>query len=260
MSRLCLAVLLVLLAAVIAVPLLLCDFTVKPEFREGPLASAEEGDEPDLAATFSLVAYDPDRKEWGIGVASKYLAVGSAVPFARAGAGAVATQSFVNLTLGTKGIDLMASGKTAEETLESALKKSDKNIQTRQLGIVDSKGGPATFTGKKCFPWAGGKTGKYYACQGNILKDEGVVDAMVKAYEENPKWPLAWRLHAALEAGEKAGGDTRGKQSAAILVVREKGGPNRLGDRAVDLRVDDHKKPVQELGRILELAVKKPAS
>jgi uncharacterized Ntn-hydrolase superfamily protein len=230
-----------------------------PEGARESVAAPAPGREDALAATFSLVAYDPDRKEWGIGVASKYLAVGAAVPFARAGAGAVATQSFVNSTLGVKGVELLASGKSAKETLE-ALKASDRGIEGRQLGIVDAKGDAVTFTGKRCFRWAGGKTGKHYACQGNILKGEGVIDAMVKAYEGHPKWPLAWRLHAALEAGEKAGGDTRGKQAAAVLVVRDKGGANGYGDRAVDLRVDDHESPVQELGRILGKAVRKPAS
>jgi uncharacterized Ntn-hydrolase superfamily protein len=261
MSRSCLAVLLVVLSLA---GVLLFDARKHspqpPPVAHAPGSPGRGASEEDaLAATFSLVAYDPDRKEWGAGVASKYLGVGGVVPFARAGAGAVATQSFVNITLGTKGIELLESGKSAEETLKE-LKASDKGIERRQLGIVDRKGEAVTFTGKRCFAWAGGKTGRYYACQGNILKGEGVIDAMVKAYEANPQWPLAWRLHAALEAGEKAGGDTRGKQSAAVLVVREKGGPNGFGDRAIDLRVDDHESPVQELARILAKAIRKPAS
>jgi uncharacterized Ntn-hydrolase superfamily protein len=212
----------------------------------------------DWAATFSIVAFDPARKEWGVAVASKYLAVGAVVPFARAGVGAVATQSFVNPTLGPRGLELMADGKTAEEALE-AIKKEDSGIAGRQLGLIDAKGNSVTFSGKGCFAWAGGKTGKHYACQGNILTGADVVDAMAKAYEDRASWPLAWRLMAALEAGEKAGGDKRGKQSAAILVVRARGGPNRLGDRFVDLRVDDHKTPVQELDRILALRLRRPA-
>ena len=210
-----------------------------------------------IIATFSIVAYDPATKEWGVGVASKYLAVGNVVPHAKAGAGAVATQASVNITLGSKGVELLAGGKTAAEALEE-LKKSDKGIEFRQLGLIDAKGDAVSFTGKRCQPYAGGKTGKHYACQGNILVKEEVIDAMAKAYEKHDKWPIAWRIQAALEAAEAAGGDKRGKQSAAILVVREKGGPNGFGDKAIDLRVDDHKTPVEELARILALRQRKP--
>ena len=212
-----------------------------------------------IVATFSIVAYDPVAKEWGVGVASKYLAVGSAVPYAKAGAGAVATQASVNVTFGPKGVEAMAGGKSAAETLE-ALKKSDKGIEFRQLGLVDAKGDAATFTGKRCLAYAGGKTGKHYACQGNILAGEAVVDAMAKAYEKHEKWPLVWRMQAALEAAEEAGGDKRGKQSAALLVVREGGGPNGFGDKVIDLRVDDHETPLVELSRILALRRRKPAA
>jgi uncharacterized Ntn-hydrolase superfamily protein len=229
----------------------------------GPLAGASGGYGPragssgDWANTYSIVAYDPKHKEWGVAVASKYLAVGSAVPHARAGAGAVATQSFVNVTLGTRGLRLLGKGKSAEEALKE-LTESDKGRAWRQLGVVDAKGRVANFTGKKCLAWAGAKSGKHYSCQGNLLKGEEVVAAMAKAYEGHAKWPLAWRLQAALEAGEKAGGDRRGKQSAAVLVVREHAGPNGLGDRAIDLRVDDHDNPVQELARILAKALRRP--
>ena len=212
---------------------------------------------PDIVATFSIVAYDPVAKEWGVGVASKYLAVGNIVPNAKAGVGAVATQASVNGTLGPKGIESMAGGKTAAEALEE-LKKSDKGIEVRQLGLIDAKGDAVTFTGKRCIAYAGGRTGKHYACQGNILAGEAVVDAMAKAYEKHDKWPLAWRMQAALEAAEAAGGDKRGKQSAAILVVRENGGPNGFGDKSIDLRVDDHKTPLVELARILALRQRKP--
>jgi uncharacterized Ntn-hydrolase superfamily protein len=235
MSRICLALVLVFLALVVVMPQ-----------RTDP-----------YTATFSIVAYDPAKKEWGIAVASKYLAVGSVVPHARAGAGAVATQAFVNYSLGPKGVELLVSGKTASEALEE-LKKIDKGIEGRQLGIVDREGGAVSFTGKKCFAYAGGKTGKYFACQGNILAGEKVIDAMVKAYEDHAKWPLAWRLWAALEAGEKAGGDKRGKQSAAVYIVREGAGPNGFGDRYIDLRVDDHESPVEELGRILGKRLRRP--
>ncbi|MFL5244094.1 MAG: DUF1028 domain-containing protein [Gemmataceae bacterium] len=201
------------------------------------------------ANTFSIVAYDPDKKEWGVAVASKYLAVGSAVPFAKAGVGAVATQSFVNVELGPRGLELMSQGKSADEALKLLLEE-DKGKDARQLGLVDAKGKPATFSGPKCMPWAGGKTGDNYTCQGNILTGEDVITDMAKSFKE-AKGPLAWRLMTALEAGDKAGGDKRGKQSAAILVVRDKGGPNGFGDRYIDLRVDDHETPIQELTRIL---------
>jgi uncharacterized Ntn-hydrolase superfamily protein len=212
---------------------------------------------PDIEVnTFSIVAYDPAKGEWGCAVASKYLAVGNVVPHAQAGAGVVATQAAVNINHGPNGVRLLAKGMSAEEALE-ALKDSDPNIEVRQLGIVDAKGHAVSFTGKKCNPWAGGKTGKHFACQGNILVGENVIDEMVKAFEQAPG-PLAWRLMAALEAGDKAGGDKRGKQSAAILVVADKKGPNGIGDRYLDFRVDDHKEPVPELARILALRVKRP--
>jgi len=206
--------------------------------------------------TFSIVAYDPERQEWGVAVASKYLAVGAVVPWARAGAGAVATQSYGNVSFGPRGLDLMAKGKSAEEALKTVT-DDDKGRETRQVGMVDANGGVANFTGNKCNPWAGGKAGKHYTCQGNLLAGEKVVDAMAKAFEES-KGPLAWRLMAALEAGDQAGGDKRGKQSAALLVVRDKGGPGGLNDRAIDFRVDDHADPVPELARILALRIRKP--
>jgi uncharacterized Ntn-hydrolase superfamily protein len=209
------------------------------------------------ANTYSIVAYDPPSKQWGVAVASKYLAVGSVVPWAKAGVGAVATQSYVNVSLGPKGLELMAKGKSAKEALKEAL-DADKGRDLRQVGMIDAKGRPATFTGKGCLAWAGGKTGKHYAVQGNILAGEKVVDAMAKAFEANPTHPLAWRLQDALEAGEKAGGDKRGKQSAALLVVRQGWGPNGIGDRYLDLRVDDHETPVQELTRILGKCLRKP--
>jgi uncharacterized Ntn-hydrolase superfamily protein len=201
--------------------------------------------------TFSIVAHDPDKKEWGVAVASKYLAVGSAVPFAKAGVGAIATQAFVNVSYGSRGLELLAEGKSAEDALKE-LTDADKGKESRQVGIIDAKGNVVSFTGKKCNAWAGHKVGKHYACQGNILKGEEVVAKMAEAFEK-AEGPLAWRMLAALEAGDEAGGDKRGKQSAAILVVRDRFGPNRIGDRMIDLRVDDHKDPVPELARILAL-------
>jgi uncharacterized Ntn-hydrolase superfamily protein len=222
-----------------------------------PLSPPAVGPGPEVRAnTFSVVGYDPLRKEWGVATASRVLAVGAAVPWARAGAGAVATQSLVNVSYGPKGLDLLAGGKSAEDTLKQ-LTGADDGKDHRQVGIVDAKGNVAHFSGKDCSAWFGAKAGKHYVCLGNLLKGEAVVEEMAKAYEGS-KGPLAWRLLAALEAGEKAGGDKRGKQSAAVLVVRERGGPNGFGDRAVDLRVDDHEGPVQELARILAKQVRRP--
>jgi uncharacterized Ntn-hydrolase superfamily protein len=219
-------------------------------------ASPTPADETALVNTFSIVAHDPERKEWGVAVASKYLAVGAVVPFAKAGVGAVATQAYLNVGYGPKGLELLAEGKSAEEVLK-ALTDADPGKEMRQVGIVDAKGNAANFSGKRCDAWAGGKTGTHYTCQGNILTGEDVVTAMAKAFEDS-KGPLAWRLMAALEAGESAGGDKRGKQSAAILVVREGAGPLGKSDRAIDFRVDDHEKPIPELARILKLRLRRP--
>ncbi len=201
--------------------------------------------------TFSIVAYDPDKGEWGCAVASKYLSVGRAVPWGKAGAGMIATQASVNMSHGANGVEMLAKGKSAEEVLK-ALQDSDAQFESRQLGIVDAKGNVVTFTGKKCNKWAGGKTGTNYACQGNILVGEAVINDMAKAFED-AKGPLAWRLIAALEAADKAGGDSRGKQSAAVLVVCQGKGTNAVSDqyRYLDYRVDDHKEPIPELARIL---------
>jgi uncharacterized Ntn-hydrolase superfamily protein len=214
---------------------------------------------PDAApiGTFSIVAHDPDRKEWGIGVASKFLAVGAVVPWARAGVGAVATQSSANTTYGPRGLDLLAEGKSADDVVKQ-LTDADARRDVRQVGVIDARGNAATFTGTKCNPWAGGKTGPHYACQGNLLAGEAVVTDMAAAFEE-AKGPLAWRVMAALEAAEKAGGDKRGRQSAALLVVRDKGGYGGFNDRMIDFRVDDHAKPVEELARILALRLRRPA-
>jgi uncharacterized Ntn-hydrolase superfamily protein len=225
------------------------------EDMENLSAELSDGRAPTIC-TFSIVAYDPERQEWGVAVASKFLAVGAVVPWAKANVAAIATQSHANTTYGPKGLDLLSQGKSAEEVIK-LLTEDDPGKDVRQVGIVDSKGNPATYTGSKCTAWAGGKTGKHYACQGNILAGEAVVDDMAKAFEE-AKGPLAWRLIAALEAAEKAGGDKRGKQSAAILVVRDKAGYSGFNDRMIDFRVDDHANPVQELTRILALRIKRP--
>ena len=223
-----------------------------------PLSAAAEHPRDGRASveTFSLVAFDPETKEWGVAVASKYLAVGSVVPWARAGAGAIATQALVNTTYGPDGLEQLAQGKSAAEVI-GFLTGKDSGRDYRQVGIVDAAGRAAAFTGKKCNPWAGQRTGKHYACQGNLLTGPEVVEGMARAFE-GAQGPLAWRLVAALEAGEKAGGDKRGKQAAAILVVRAKAGPNGFGDRLIDFRVDDHAKPIEELARLLALRLHRP--
>jgi uncharacterized Ntn-hydrolase superfamily protein len=185
-------------------------------------------------------------------VASKVLAVGAIVPWAKANVGAIATQALTNRDFGPNGLALLAQGMRPEEVMKT-LKDSDANIEVRQFGIVNKQGDAMSFTGSKCNAWAGHKMGKNYACQGNLLAGDAVIDAMAKAFEET-KGRLAWKLMAALEAGDKAGGDRRGKQSAALLVVADKsGGRDGANDRFIDLRVDDHKEPVAELARLLAL-------
>ncbi|MDW8060732.1 MAG: DUF1028 domain-containing protein [Thermomicrobium sp.] len=202
-------------------------------------------------STFSIVAVDRTTGELGIAVASKFLAVGAVVPWARAGAGAVATQSYANVSYGPRGLELLAAGLSASETLERLI-ADDPERALRQVGIVDARGGAATFTGSGCHAWAGGRTGPGYAVQGNILTGPEVVDAMVQAFEST-SGPLAARLLAALFAGDRAGGDRRGRQSAALLVVAERGGYGGYTDRAIDLRVDDHVDPVAELRRLYDI-------
>jgi uncharacterized Ntn-hydrolase superfamily protein len=203
--------------------------------------------------TFSIVAYDPKRAEWGVAVQSKFLAVGAVVPWARAGAGAVATQSYANLMYGPEGLDLMEQGKTATETIQ-ALTETDEQRALRQVGVVDKNGKSASFTGDECHDWAGGIVGEGYACQGNILLP-GTVEAMSAAFEEARQGPgeLADWLVKSLAAGQAAGGDSRGRQSASVLVVRACGGYGGNNDRYLDLRVDDHPTPIAELERILAI-------
>jgi uncharacterized Ntn-hydrolase superfamily protein len=202
-------------------------------------------------STFSIVACDLVEKNWGVAVASKFPAVGAVVPWAQAGVGAVATQSFANTSFGPRGLDFLASGLSAEETLDRLL-DNDPEREHRQVGIVDSHGGSATFTGKVCFTWAGGVSGPGYAIQGNILANNQVVPVMQKAFIEN-KGELPERLYSALLAGDRIGGDRRGKQSAAIYVVKPQGGYGGYNDRWIDYRVDDHSDPVLHLGVLLEL-------
>lgn len=212
---------------------------------------AQPADERATCNTFSIVAFDPETNEWGIAVASKYLAVGSAVSWAKAGVGAVATQASVNVLLGNASLELMGKGKNAKETLDELI-KADSGREIRQIGVVDKNGMTANYTGSKCNPWAGAKAGKNFTCQGNLLTGPEVLDSMAKGFEET-KGSLGLRLLFSLAAGEKAGGDKRGKQSAALLVVKPNGGPNSLGDRWLDFRVDDHPNPIDELIRVANL-------
>jgi len=202
-------------------------------------------------STFSIVACDLGEEAWGVAVASKFPAVGAVVPWAQAGAGAVATQSYANTSFGPCGLELMASGQSAEAALAELL-KDDEEREQRQVGLVDAQGHAATFTGYECFEWAGGLIGPGYAIQGNILAGEQVILAMQRGFVE-AKGNLPTRLYAALLAGDRAGGDRRGRQSAAIYVAKPKGGYGGYIDRWIDYRVDDHEDPVPRLGELLEL-------
>jgi uncharacterized Ntn-hydrolase superfamily protein len=195
--------------------------------------------------TYSIVAYDPTEDAWGVAVASKFLAVGSVVSWARAGAGAVATQSYANVTFGNNGLALMEGGKTAQETLD-ALIAGDNYRNKRQVGMVDKFGNSASYTGSECHAWAGHKLGEGFACQGNILTGASTLDAMADTFIY-AKGELADRLTAALLAGDTIGGDSRGKQSASVLVVKANGGYGGDNDRYLDLRVDDDPEPVKKL-------------
>jgi len=212
------------------------------------------GDERDVGemtcvATFSLVAFDPEARQWGVATQSKFLAVGSVVPWAEADAGAVATQSYANPRYGPDGLALLRQGIAADEVVRR-LTEADDGRETRQLGVVDARGGAATFTGSECHDWAGGRTGDGYAAQGNILVSGETVDALAKTFEETRGRPLAERLIDALAAAQEAGGDSRGQQSAALVVVEKDAGYANLSDVLVDLRVDDHERPIDELRRL----------
>ena len=204
-------------------------------------------------ATFSIVAYNPDQGEWGVAVQSKFLACAAVVSWARAGAGAVATQSYANMDYGPDGLALLAAGKSAGEVVAS-LTEADEERAWRQLGIVDAQGGVAAFTGSECMAWAGHQMGEMYSCQGNILIP-GTVAAMATAFEKaraEGHSELADWLVEALAAGQAAGGDSRGRQAAGVLVVREKGGYGGRTDRYLDLRVDDHPTPIKQLHNLVE--------
>ncbi len=206
-------------------------------------------------ATFSIVAYDPATGDLGVAVQSKFFGVGSVVPYAKAKVGAVATQSYANVKYGPEGLALLETGKSAKEVVKQ-LTDADARRDHRQLGVVDAKGTVAAYTGAKCNAWAGHIEGKNFAVQGNILASEEVVKAMARAFESAQKEPgseLADCLMAALQAGQDAGGDKRGQQSAALLVVRDKAGYDGSHDRYIDLRVEDHAEPIKELARLLAI-------
>ena len=203
-------------------------------------------------ATYSIVACDLDAGQWGVAVQSKFLAVGSVVPWAEPQVGAIATQSWANPRYGPDGLELLRSGRTAEETV-AALTAADEGREHRQLGIVDGSGNAATFTGAECQDWAGGRTGSSYAAQGNILVSEATVEALAATFESNSHLELAERLIECLAAAQAAGGDRRGQQSASLLVVQKDAGYASLSDTIVDLRVDDHERPIPELVRLYGL-------
>ena len=205
-----------------------------------------------LVATYSIAACDLEAKQWGVAVQSKFLAVGSVVPWAEAEVGAVATQAYANPRYGPGGLELLRQGIPASEVVER-LVAEDEGRDERQLGVVDGAGRSASWTGPGCMDWAGHRNGDCYAAQGNILVGEETVAALAASFEANPRLPLVQRLIECLAAAQAAGGDRRGQQSASLLVVERNGGYANLSDSLVDLRVDDHERPVEELHRIYRL-------
>lgn len=210
--------------------------------------------EPPRPSTFSIVAADPEAGEVGVAVASRFFAVGAVVPHARAGVGAIATQSFANVGFGPRGLDLLERGLRPDEVVDLLL-RTDDDVQRRQIGVVRADGKSMRYTGTDCLAWAGGRHEATYSIQGNILPGEEVVVAMERAFVASKGRPLAERLYLALAAGDDAGGDSRGKQSAALVVKREGAGYGGYTDQAVDIRVDDHEEPLRELGRLLDTAL-----
>ncbi|MDQ2984712.1 MAG: DUF1028 domain-containing protein [Actinomycetota bacterium] len=202
-----------------------------------------------VVATYSIAACDLDAKQWGVATQSKFLGVGSVVPWAEPHVGAVATQAYANPRYGPEGLSLLREGLSAEEVVER-LTSADEGRDHRQLGVVDREGRGASYTGSECMDWAGGRTGPCYAAQGNILVSGETVDAIAETFERTEGKPLAERLLDCLDAAQAAGGDSRGQQSAALLVVEQDGGYANLSDSVVDLRVDEHPQPLTELRRI----------
>jgi uncharacterized Ntn-hydrolase superfamily protein len=203
---------------------------------------------PRTVSTFSIAACDLDAGQWGVAVQSKFLAAAAIVSWAEPG-GAVATQAYANPRYGPEGLALLRDGVSAEEAVRR-LTEADDGRDHRQLGIVDGEGRSATYTGSACLDWAGGRTGQGYAAQGNILVSAATVDALAETFEGNAGRPLADRLIDCLAAAQEAGGDRRGQQAAGVLVVERDGGYAGLSDVVVDLRVDEHERPIEELRRI----------
>ena len=202
-----------------------------------------------VVATYSIAACDLEAGLWGVATQSKFLGVGSVVPWAVPQVGAIATQAYANPRYGPEGLKLLRDGLSAEQVVEQ-LTSADDGRDHRQLGIVDGKGGSASYTGSECMDWAGGRTGPGYAAQGNILVSTETVDAIAETFERTAGAPLAERLLDCLDAAQAAGGDRRGQQSAALLIVERDGGYASLSDDVVDLRVDEHERPLEELRRI----------
>jgi uncharacterized Ntn-hydrolase superfamily protein len=205
-----------------------------------------------LVATYSIVACDLEARQWGIGVQSKFLAAGSIVPWAEPDVGAIATQAFANARYGSEGLVLLREGLSAQDVVDRVT-AADEGREQRQLGIVDAEGRSATFTGRECHDWAGGRAGDGYAAQGNILVSKDTVDAMAESFEASAGGRLAERIVDALVAAQAAGGDRRGQQAAGLIVVERGGGYAGLSDVVVDLRVDDHERPIDELSRLYAL-------
>jgi uncharacterized Ntn-hydrolase superfamily protein len=202
-----------------------------------------------IVSTYSIVACDLEASQWGVAVQSKFLAVGSVVPWAEPSVGAVATQAYANPRYGPDGLALLREGLSAEEVVRR-LTEADDGRNERQLGVVDAHGNGASYTGPECIDWAGGRTGACYAAQGNILVGQETVDALAATFEATAGQGLADRLLECLAAAQRAGGDRRGQQSASLLVVERDGGYANLSDVVLDLRVDDHPLPIEELRRI----------
>ena len=202
-----------------------------------------------LVATYSIAACDLDAGQWGVATQSKFLAVGSVVPWAEPHVGAIATQAYANPRYGPEGLRLLRDGLSAREVVDR-LTTADDGRDHRQLGIVDARGESATFTGDQCMNWAGGVAGPGFAAQGNILVSEATVTALAKKFAATASRSLAERLVECLAAAQAAGGDRRGQQAAALIVVERDGGYAGMSDTLVDLRVDDHPDPVGELARL----------
>jgi uncharacterized Ntn-hydrolase superfamily protein len=205
-----------------------------------------------IVATYSIAACELPAGQWGVAAQSKFLAVGSLVPWAEPHVGAIATQALVNAQYGPQGLEFLRTGLSADETVQGLI-ESDPGRERRQVGVVDAQGGSATHTGSGCQPWAGGRAGHCYAAQGNILVSEATVDALASTFEASVGAPLAERLLDCLAAAQAAGGDRRGQQSAVLLIVERSGGYGGLTDILVDLRVDDNERPVRELARLYAL-------